>query len=178
MVRSVKRVLSVTLKDSAPQVETLRCLLIEAANIINSRPLTHIPVDSIDAEPLTPNHFLLGNNNSLINTALNIKQIDLRKQYNILQQMSQCFWKRWIQEYLPELTRRTKWHTDVKPLKIDDLVLIINDNAPRGQWTRGIIKQVFPGPDGVIRTVIVRTSSGELRRPATKLARLDLRPEL
>lgn len=35
------------------------CLLNEAANIVNPRPLTHVPVDTIESEPFTPNHFLL-----------------------------------------------------------------------------------------------------------------------
>lgn len=60
MVQSVKRVLRKTLKECAPREETLRSFLLEAANIVNSRPLTHLPVDSNDTEPLTPNHFLLG----------------------------------------------------------------------------------------------------------------------
>lgn len=57
MVQATKRVLSFTLKEQAPQIETLQSLLIEAENLVNSRPLTHLPVDSEDAEPLTPNHF-------------------------------------------------------------------------------------------------------------------------
>lgn len=38
MVRCVKRVLAVTLVEASPRVETLRSLLLEAANIVNSRP--------------------------------------------------------------------------------------------------------------------------------------------
>lgn len=57
LIQSVKRVLSVTLKDVAPRVETLRSLLQEAANIFNSRPLTQLKVEADDPEPITPNHF-------------------------------------------------------------------------------------------------------------------------
>ncbi|XP_017482824.1 PREDICTED: uncharacterized protein LOC108371732, partial [Rhagoletis zephyria] len=63
MVRSVKRVLAFVLKEKAPQAETLISLLIEAENLVNSRPLTHLPLESDSAEPLTPNHFLLGGPN-------------------------------------------------------------------------------------------------------------------
>jgi len=58
------RVLAVTLKEQAPRVKTLRCLLIEAENIINSRPLTHVYVTIDDPKPLTPNHLLQGTVNS------------------------------------------------------------------------------------------------------------------
>lgn len=175
MVRSVKRVLSVTLHEAAPQVETLRSLLIEAANVINSRPLTHVPVSSVEEEPLTPNHFLLGTNNATQTTPdPDVPDHCLRKQWRIARLLANRFWRRWILEYLPELTRRTRWHDEVPALKIGDLVLIV-DEAARGQWKRGIVAETFAGPDGRVRSAMVRTSSTMLRRPVTKLALLDIR---
>lgn len=56
LVQSTKRILRVTLKEVAPRLETLRSLVIEAANLINSLPLTNVPVDPTELEPLTPNH--------------------------------------------------------------------------------------------------------------------------
>lgn len=64
LIRIVKRLLAHTLKEVSPRVETLRSVLIEAENIINSRPLTNIPFSSEDDELLTPNHFLMGCLNS------------------------------------------------------------------------------------------------------------------
>lgn len=177
MVRSVKRVLAVTLHEVAPQVETLRSLLIEAANLVNSRPLTHVPVESSESEPLTPNHFLIGTSNAtLVSTDAEGSPHCLRKQWRISQQLANCYWKRWVREYLPELTRRTKWFTDVPPISIGALVLIVDDDAPRGVWRRGIVDEVFAGKDGRVRTATVRTSSGVLRRPVTRLALLDTLP--
>lgn len=57
LVQCVKRVLQRTLKEAAPRLETFHSVLIEAENIVNSRPLTDIPLSSTSAEPLTPNHF-------------------------------------------------------------------------------------------------------------------------
>lgn len=54
------RSVALTLKEKVPQVETLQGLLKEADNLINSRLLTHIPIDSYEGDPLTPNHFLHG----------------------------------------------------------------------------------------------------------------------
>lgn len=175
MVRSIKKVLSVTLQEAAPHVETLRSHLIDAANVVNSRPLTHVAVDSAAAEPLTPNHFLVGAINSTLIPAENeVKLHCLRKQWRISQQLSTCFWRRWVLEYLPELTRRTKWHADVPSLKTGDLVVIVDETEPRGKWRRGIVEAVHSGRDGRVRQADVRTSTGTLRRPATKLAVLDI----
>uniref|UniRef100_A0A1I8NSS7 Integrase catalytic domain-containing protein n=1 Tax=Stomoxys calcitrans TaxID=35570 RepID=A0A1I8NSS7_STOCA len=52
LVQSVKKALYIMLKEQAPKLETLQSFLIEAENIINSRPLTHLPVTPEDPEPL------------------------------------------------------------------------------------------------------------------------------
>lgn len=175
MVQSVKKVLSVSLHELAPKVETLRSLLIEAANIVNSRPLTYLPLDAADAEPLTPNHFLLGCSNSTQTPGpTDLRQICQRKQLNVLQQLKNRFWKRWIHEYLPVLTRRAKGFVEVAPLKPGDLVLICEDGQPRGQWRRGRVQEVFAGSDGRVRVAMVKTSGGILRRAVSKLAVLDV----
>lgn len=74
LVQSVKRVLAVILKELTPRVETLRNLTIEAANILNSRPLTNIPVNSDDIAPLTPSHFLLGRTNATTTTGVEARR--------------------------------------------------------------------------------------------------------
>ncbi|XP_075157671.1 uncharacterized protein LOC142230939 [Haematobia irritans] len=173
MVRCIKNVLAFTLKEKVPQVDTLNSLLIEAENLVNSRPLTHLPIDSFDDEPLTPNHFLMGCPNIVQTPAVGEKGC-LRKQWHILQQLKQTFWKRWVLEYLPDLTRRTKWYQPVKPLKIGDVVIICDDNETRGEWRKGIIVDVHMAADGQVRSAAVKTSAGILRRPASKLAVLDI----
>ncbi|XP_043661598.1 uncharacterized protein LOC122625575 [Drosophila teissieri] len=60
MVQCVKRVLRHTLKEVAPKDHVLESFLIEAENIVNSRPLTHLPVDADQEAPLTPNDLLKG----------------------------------------------------------------------------------------------------------------------
>lgn len=176
MVRYIKNVLSFTLHDKSPQVETLNSLLIEAENLVNSRPLTHLPIENIDSEPLTPNHFLLGCPN-IVQTPGVGEMACLKKQWQILQQLKQTFWKRWILEYLPDLTRRTKWYQPVKPIEIGDVVIICDDNETRGEWKKGIVVEVFKAADGQVRSAVVKTSVGRLRRPATKLAVLDVNGE-
>ena len=177
MVQCVKKVLRVTLKEVAPKEQSMfQSLLIEAENIVNSRPLTHLPLSSQDEEPLTPNHFLLG----CPNTAQTPSGIDigkpavLRKQWRISRQLRDHFWKRWIVEYLPTLTRRSKWCERTEAIAPSDLVLICDPGVSRREWQRGVVDAVCAGSDGVVRRAVVRTKTGVLKRPVSKLAVLDL----
>ena len=58
-------------------------------------------------------------------------------------------------------------------LKVGDIVLISEDNAPRGKWPMGRVDRLFPGRDGLIRTVTLKTQRGLLRRPVQRLHRLE-----
>lgn len=70
---------------------------------------------------------------------------------------------------MPELQNRREPHGKGPPVKIGDVVLIADGNLPRNTWPRGRIAATYPGPDGVIRAVDVRTAGGVLRRPTKKL---------
>ncbi|XP_055625252.1 uncharacterized protein LOC129767955 [Toxorhynchites rutilus septentrionalis] len=176
LVRSVKvaigSVLNVLRK---PDDETFETIILEAEGMINSRPLTFIPLESADQEALTPNHFLLGNSSGT--KFLPTEQMDnrctLRSSWKLARYITDELWRRWLKEYLPMITRRCKWFEDVKNLETGDLVLVV-DGAARNQWIRGRIERVFPGRDGRVRQALVRTSSGVLRRPVVKLAVLDV----
>ncbi|XP_030386687.1 uncharacterized protein LOC115633383 [Scaptodrosophila lebanonensis] len=177
LIRIVKRLLGKTLKDVAPRVETLRSALIEVENILNSRPLTDLPVDHEDDEPLTPNHFLLGCVNSTQTPYPPENITCLRKQWHIAQSIKDRLWKRWINEYLPQLVCRSKWHDNPEAIKVDDLVIIMDESTPREKWKRGRITKLYPAKDGQIRNVDIRTATSSLRRPVSKLIILKLNCE-
>ncbi|XP_061389849.1 uncharacterized protein LOC133325038 [Musca vetustissima] len=65
MVRSVKSVLMDILPKRELREEFLRAALADVESILNSRPLTYIPLESTDMEALTPNHFLLGSSSGI-----------------------------------------------------------------------------------------------------------------
>lgn len=175
LVQSVKRVLAVTLKEQAPRVETLRALLLEAANLLNSRPLTHIPVDPDDDEPITPNHFLIGGANAATTPdTTDAATMHTRRQWKLCKGLARRFWDQWIRDYLPELTRRSKHYPEVAQLKTGDLVIICDGNLPRERWTRGRVLATTTGRDGTVRTAEIQTTKGVLRRPVTRLALIDV----
>ncbi|XP_058816702.1 uncharacterized protein LOC131679977 [Topomyia yanbarensis] len=175
MVRSVKVAIGTILEASRkPDDETLETVIIEAEAMINTRPLTYIPLQSADEEALTPNHFLLGSSNGVKQlpvSPINYKT-GLRSSWKLAQHITDRFWRRWLKEYLPVISRRSKWFEDVKEVAVG-LVLIV-DGAVRNQWIRGRVVKVAVGSDGRIRQAWIRTTSGVVRRPAVKLAVLDV----
>ncbi|XP_062713352.1 uncharacterized protein LOC134290269 [Aedes albopictus] len=59
MVRSVKAALGTVPTVRVLDEESFATVLVEAESMVNSRPLTFIPLETADHELLTPNHFLL-----------------------------------------------------------------------------------------------------------------------
>ena len=152
-----------------PVLTTTMCLVEQT---LNARPLTSVSDDPEDLEALTPNHFLLGR--PVLAEPLmpdSVRYVDCRKMYKVAQAYNQMIWNRWTKEYLPKWSVRSKWATDdERVLKVGDLVWLIDDSVRRHENKMARVTEVFPGADGVIRSALIRTSNGVLRRPAVKLA--------
>ncbi len=95
------------------------------------------------------------------------------KRWRQAQELASAFWKRWVREYLALLQERQKWTAKKRNLQVDDLVLVIDEKKPRGQWPLGLVEESYPDKYGVVRQVLVRTSNTKLRRDTRKLCLLE-----
>ena len=174
LIRSVKTGLKVVLKEQTPKEEVLSTLLTEIEHSVNSRPLTHVSLDPRDQEALTPNHFLIGSSSGrTIYQRYDEQSKCPRRQWEIAQYFADSFWRHWLREYLPTLLPRTKWNTESEPLKVGDIVLILDYKTPRNSWPKGVVVKVFPGSDNRVRVAAVRTArENVLIRPIIKLVKL------
>ena len=59
-------------------------------------------------------------------------------------------------------------------LQIGSVVLIKEDNIPHLRWPLGVVTQVYPGKDGFMRTVNVKTSNGVFIRSIQHLYDLEI----
>lgn len=174
-VRSIKDAFNSLHHGQHLNDEELMTFMTEAEIIVNSHPLTFVPLVDSTAEAVTPNNFLLMSSSGA-NTESRIpadEEINLRVNWKLMHKLLNQFWKRWIQGYLPTIARRTKWFSDVRPLQVDDQVVIV-DEAVRNGWLRGRVVKTYPANDGQVRKVDVETSSGLFQRPAIKVALLDV----
>lgn len=179
LVRSMKTCLRKVMRRASLSFEELSSLLAEAT--INSRPLTFVYNELEEPQPLTRAHFLLGKRLSSLPPkpfhayVAWASREELTQRWKYCQRLLNEFWTRWKREYLLELrsahTRKTPCFT---PLKEGDLVLIGDDKISRQIWKTEIIKELFSGRDGLVRSCAVRISDRTiLIRPVQLLYPLE-----
>ncbi|XP_044751667.1 uncharacterized protein LOC123311663 [Coccinella septempunctata] len=179
LIQSIKKIMKEILKCRYPPEHVLRTVLLECESILNSRPLTHVSLDSDDAESLTPNHFLIGPSNispSFTETAE--KDLNLMSSWRAAQRLADMFWSKWSREYLPTLIRSSKWYRDngERSIQLGDVVIMVDPDGPRNLWQKAVVINVYPAKDGKIRTVDVRNSNNTIyRRHVAKLIVLDVK---
>jgi hypothetical protein len=68
---------------------------------------------------------------------------------------------------------RQKWTKEQRNHMVNDLVVVVDEHLPRGQWQLGRIVDVQASEDGRIRKVTVRTAQGTYVRPSNKVCILE-----
>ena len=139
---------------------------------LNARPLTAVSDDPEDLTALTPNNFLLGQENTSAKFMPSSECYhNLRKSFKTAQAYADMIWKRWTREYLPQWNQRSKWSKEhVRNLKEGEIVWLVDDSVKRCDYKLGGIIEIFTGDDGVVRSARVKMARGELNRPVVELA--------
>ncbi|KAI7792540.1 hypothetical protein IRJ41_018921, partial [Triplophysa rosa] len=180
-IRTIRSVLSAILDQSAQRLDStsLRTFLYEVMAIVNSRPLTteHLN-DPSGPEPLTPNHILTMKSTVILPPPGQFTREDLylRKRWRRVQYLANEFWTRWKKEYILNLQSRQKWYKNRRNLKVNDIVLLQNELAPRNEWKLARIIEVYPGSDGRVRKLklmVSDTTFDKKGKPITKTVFLE-----
>ncbi|KAG5884456.1 hypothetical protein JTB14_010322 [Gonioctena quinquepunctata] len=168
-VKGAKRHLYRIIGNSQLTFEELSTVLAQIEAILNSRPLCPISSDPKDLEVLTPGHFLIGRSLTsypeLDATHLPENRLAFWQRCS---QIQQSFWKRWTVEYLNRLQNRENGCLLPKIWKINELVLLKEDDVPPLKWPLARIVEIIPGSDQRIRAVKLRTKESVFVRPITK----------
>lgn len=169
-VKRVKHHLKRITSSAHLTYDELNTLLCQIENCLNSRPLVPISDNIDDCLVLTPNHLLTGGSVMLVpETEVNESVKHYRSRWQYIQRLHNDFWKQWQKEYLSTLNQKYKWIKKQRNLKIGDVVLIMEQNLPPGKWLLGLIQEVHPGTDGLVRVVSIKTKNGIIKRPIVKL---------
>lgn len=126
---------------------------------------------------LTPNMMIFGKANYLMESLPeHIEERDLRKRAKYLKKCKDALWQRWRREYMRALRERQNLMHGGKQreLRKGDVMLIKGDEKNRGLWKVGIVDELIPGRDSVVRGVRLRTGKSFMERPVQFLYPLEL----
>ncbi|KRZ81507.1 hypothetical protein T08_10118, partial [Trichinella sp. T8] len=174
IVRTVKESLKKVLGNTRLEEDEFRTVLCEIEARINSRPLTFVGDDPNDPNPLTPFHFLIGREYRNVHETPHGEDIDppygapttkeLSRRWKYRRTLVDNMWKRWKNEYVVNLSQRKKWTKSKQEPHVGDIVLVSEDDVPTHMWPMARVIEVYPGSDGVVRTVKVKTLKGTYHR--------------
>jgi len=182
--REIKKSLADTLTKRKLTKTELNIAVHETAHRLNLRPLTHNPIGAEDEPVLTPHHLAKHRSGWPLLPGLHNGKyvaVDDRLVYRKGRILADELMRKFTAYYLPVLTKKVKWLKETEPLKVDDLVLIIEPNMTRKEWPRGKVIKLFNGKDGTPRVADVIKANGKIkRRPVRKLARINIQlpPEM
>jgi hypothetical protein len=174
-VKSLKNHLKRVIGDAHLTFEAFSTVLTQIEAILNSRPLTPMSNDPNDLSCLTAGHFLIGDSmTSFPHPDLQEVPSNRLTQWQRIEQLRQHFWTRWSKEYISLLQQRSKWKSPQANVELGQLVLIKEDNLPPLRWVTGRIVQLFPGQDKITRVVLIKTSSGLIKRSVSRVCVLPI----
>ncbi|CAG7687347.1 unnamed protein product [Allacma fusca] len=174
-VKSTKFHLHRVVGEKSLNFEELCTLLCKIESCLNSRPLCSVSDNIDDLDVLTPGHFLI--HDALLSVpepSYDHLKLNTLSRWQLIQFLSQQFWTRWSSMYLTRLQQRPKWVTYQPNLDPGTLVLIKDERLSPQQWLLGKITDTHPGADGLVRVVTVKTKSGSMKRPVTKICPLPI----
>jgi hypothetical protein len=171
MVRSMKRALLALGESRLLKEDEFLTILARAADLLNSRPLVRSPKGDLSSF-LTPNHFLVGRAEVGLAGKIDNKNRLLGEKYRKLERHISDLWDRFLDEILLEARGREKWRNPVENLRMGDVVLILERKLLDDGWEVGVIEETTCSPDGQVRSALVRTTRGTVRRAALHLVLL------
>ena len=176
-----KKHLSIVLSGEVQRYDNFTTVVTEVESILNKCPLCANPDDSRDFEALTPNHLICPGayispmeperDAPIVNT--NIEEKDaVRHSWVQAQGKINSFWKRFKHDYVSLLHQRSKWRKNFENIKVNDLVVLIDETVCRSKWEMGIVQKIHQtGPH--VRKAEIRRSNGKIelrdRRHVVKL---------
>ena len=110
-------------------------------------------------EFLTPAHFIANGSVFTVPETPVDDKLSLKSKWKYLQQTVQANRKRWVVEYLNNLTLRHKWKKSIYNPKENLLVYITDINTASLSYPIGHIVSLLSSSDGVVRSVSIKVNN-------------------
>ena len=150
----------------------------QIANSINNLPIglgnKVASLENVDL--ITPNRLLLGRNNNRAPTKPLILSTDAKKIIQTNEDIFTAWFQSWLVSYVPTLVPQPKWFKTDWDIAVGDIVLFSkSDKEFENLYQYGIVKVLYTGKDGLIRTVGVEyQNASEDTKRSTKRGVLEI----
>ena len=117
---------------------------------------------------------------------IDVQPQDLSRRMQHLSNVLNHFWKRWRNEYLIELRNAHRYfdqNDTIRTVSVGDVLVVHEEDQPRGKWRVGKILDLIVGSDGRTRGALVQVrrkgrKCTKLRRPVQRLYPLEIQCEV
>lgn len=167
LIQSIKKCIDFVMHEEIPREDIFLNAMIEAEFWMNRRPLTHTPINHEDAQPLTPNAVLFGDDQENLAATIgvfNVSDAHSHKAYRRSQHLVSKFLSRWNREYLPLINRRSKWFEKTHPIRVKDVVILTDPTQSKNAWKKGLVVRVYPGDDGIVRAADIQLADKSIKK--------------
>ena len=188
-----KSIVKKTYGNAALSFDEFRTMVSYAMGVANDRPLTYVYSDfNSSCHDISPSMLMHGEklnepSHLSLRKPKDKDEVTLGERYLFLEKLKDSFWKLWSDEYLTALMERhikqSRVPIKLRVPKVNDVVLVKNENMPRREWKIGRILKVKQGKrDGIIREVqlITTNKTGKrsiINRSPTFLVPLEVEAE-
>ena len=84
----------------------------------------------------------------------------LRESWEKTREILDKFWEKWKQTYLLELGKKSRWFTSSEGPKINQIVLLKDDNSPRESWRMARVTKILNSDPNHVRRVSLKDGNG------------------
>ena len=175
-IQHVKQAMSKELDKERLSVLQWETVGDQIANCVNDTPLAmrYVPRDVEQIDLLTPNRLLLGRNNDRSPAGPMCMNFSPDRIIEQNERIMTAWFECWLISHVPKLVDRPKWLDSDDEVKVGDVVLFLKkDKEFAGNYQYGIVKELEPSKDEVVRKVVVEyvNSSEDVRRQTRRSVR-------
>ena len=154
LIAEVKKSLKIIIKNKHLSFAEMDCLLSEASNHVNSRPLQLHPRAGDDGY-ICPNDIMFGRSDKSP-PSVPVTETSLTKRAAHKQRIMDEFWDKWSSSYLQTLTKYHRWQTKHRNVTKGDVIMLLDKEHAKNKFCLGMVDSVKVDTDGQVRRCVVK----------------------
>ncbi len=162
MIGLLKRCLESTMANRRFTLGKLSTVVVEATQLVNSRPIARNTGDPETGGPITPLHLMLGRASVEVPRLKFHEAPRLTQRLQFIADAKEQFWKKWKQQVFSGRMLSHKWVKMEGSVPVGDFVSLAEAENEDPTYRLGVVEEAKPGEDGCVGTVSIRyTNQGK-----------------